>query len=63
MFDQMTARSCWAGPAQATTSSASSGEFAEGELTPDEAAELGVGPGGDPKNANPANLPFCEDLK
>lgn len=61
MFDQKTAQSCWGGPAEESPSPAS-GEFAEGELTPEEEAELGTAPR-DPKTANPAHLPFCKDLK
>jgi len=60
MFDQQTAQSCWAGPAD--SSAPASGEFAEGELTPEEAAELQEGET-DPRVANPAHLPFCKDLK
>jgi hypothetical protein len=59
MFDQKTAQSCWAGPAQASARPAS-GEFGEGELTPEESAELR---GTDPRPTNPAQLPFCADLK
>jgi hypothetical protein len=59
MFDQKTAQSCWAGPADAT--SPARGEFGEGELTPEEAAELQEGE--DPRVANPPRLPFCKDLK
>jgi hypothetical protein len=59
MFDQQTAQSCWAGPAQSTTPA--SGEFGEGELTPEEAAELQEGE--DPRVANPPHLPFCKNLK
>jgi hypothetical protein len=61
MFDQKTAQSCWGGPAEESRSPAS-GEFAEGELTPEEAAELGAATH-DPGTANPAHLPFCKDLK
>lgn len=60
MFDQQTAQSCWEGPAD--SSAPASGEFAEGELTPEEAAELQEGET-DPRVANPAHLPFCKDLK
>lgn len=59
MFDQKTAQSCWAGPADSTTPAR--GEFGEGELTPEEAAELQEGE--DPRIANPPHLPFCKDLK
>ena len=59
MFDQKTAQSCWAGPAESATRA--SGEFGEGELTPEEAAELEEGE--DPRVANPPHLPFCKDLK
>jgi hypothetical protein len=59
MFDQKTAQSCWAGPAQ--SNAPASGEFGEGELTPEEAAELQEGE--DPRVANPPHLPFCKDLK
>jgi len=59
MFDQKTAQSCWAGPAEAPASPAS-GEFGEGELTPEESAELR---GADPRPTNPPHLPFCADLK
>jgi hypothetical protein len=59
MFDQKTAESCWAGPAEST--SPAMGEFGEGELTPEESAELQGGR--DPRTANPAHLPFCKDLK
>lgn len=59
MFDQQTAQSCWAGPADSNT--AASGEFDPGELTPEEAAELEEGE--NPRVANPEHLPFCKDLK
>jgi hypothetical protein len=59
MFDQKTAQSCWAGPPEAPASSAS-GEFGEGELTPEESAEL---QGSDSRPTNPPHLPFCKDLK
>src|ERR1700730_18224860 len=39
MFDRKTAQSCWAGPPENVRSPAS-GEFGEGELTPEESAEL-----------------------
>ncbi len=58
MFDQKTAQSCWAGPTEST--SPATGEFAEGELTPEESAELQEGQ--DPRTANPPHLPFCKDL-
>lgn len=60
MFDRQTAQSCWAGPANSTAPA--SGEFAEGELTPEEAAELQEGET-DPRRANPAHLPFCKHLQ
>jgi hypothetical protein len=60
MFDQKTAQSCWSGPAQAPASTQASGEFGEGELTPEESAEL---QGTDARPTNPAHLPFCKDLK
>jgi hypothetical protein len=70
MFDQKTAQSCWAGPEQKLAEKSEeksanipSGEFGEGELTPDEANELGLKAKGDPATANPAHLPFCKDLK
>lgn len=59
MFDQKTSQSCWAGPAESTAPAM--GEFGEGELTPEESAELQGGQ--DPRMANPAHLPFCKDLK
>lgn len=58
MFDQKTAQSCWAGPAKSTAPA--TGEFGEGELTPEESAELQGGQ--DPRTANPPHLPFCKDL-
>ena len=58
MFDQKTAQSCWAGPAESTAPA--NGEFGEGELTPEESAELQGG--ADPRTANPPHLPFCKDL-
>jgi hypothetical protein len=60
MFDQKTAQSCWAGPSQARASSPATGEFGEGELTPEESADL---QGTDARPTNPAHLPFCKDLK
>lgn len=60
MFDQQTAQSCWSGPA--SSSASAGGEFAQGELTPEEAAELQEGET-DPRLANPAHLPFCKDLQ
>jgi hypothetical protein len=70
MFDQKTAQSCWAGPAQNPAEKPSqkptdipSREFGEGELTPDEANELGLESQGNPATANPPHLPFCKDLK
>ena len=70
MFDQKTAQSCWAGPEQKPAEKSEeksanipSGEFGEGELTPDEASELGLKSKGDPATANPPHLPFCKDLK
>ena len=59
MFDQQTAQSCWSGPA--SSAAPASGEFAAGELTPEEAAELQEGET-NPRLANPAHLPFCKDL-
>jgi hypothetical protein len=58
MFDNKTAQSCWAGPAESTAPAM--GEFGEGELTPEESTELQGGR--DPRTANPAHLPFCKDL-
>ncbi len=63
MFDQRTAQSCWAGPAEKSTRGAASGEFGEGELTPEQSAELGIGPQVNSTVDNAAHLPFCKDLK
>ena len=59
MFDQKTAQSCWSGPPQELGASAS-GEFADGELTPEESTEL---QGRDTRPTNPPHLPFCKDLQ
>jgi hypothetical protein len=62
MFDQKTAQSCWAGPAEGPAERSAntlSGEFGDGELTPAEAGELGL----NSSPANPPHLPFCNDLK
>jgi hypothetical protein len=70
MFDQKTAQSCWAGPEQNPAekprqkpADIPSREFGEGELTPDEANELGLESQGEAATANPPHLPFCKDLK
>ena len=60
MFDQKTAQSCWAGPADKPRD-VSGGEF-DG-LTPQEAIDFGLESPGVAKAANPPHLPFCKDLK
>jgi hypothetical protein len=59
MFDNQTGQSCWSGPAEFTAQAM--GEFGEGELTPEESAELQSDR--DLRTANPAHQPFCKDLK
>lgn len=63
MFDQVTAQSCWAGPGGKINSPSRTGEFEDGELTPEQSAELGLNAQTNLTSQNPADLPFCKDLK
>ncbi|HVB56900.1 MAG TPA: hypothetical protein VNE63_10775 [Candidatus Acidoferrales bacterium] len=60
MFDQKTARNCWAGPPSKPPDIAS-GEL--GNITPQEAVDFGLESPAAAAKANPASLPFCKDLK
>jgi hypothetical protein len=60
MFDQRTAQDCWAGPANKPPDIAS-GEL--GDITHQEAVDFGLEAPGAAAKANPAQLPFCKDLK